>query len=155
MILKIIDQVQSRSFRSIHLFETVDKNICNFHSTPTAPLQACIQGTFLIAIRDRLPHSSVTSHSKKYSKATKSLMMREEMNRRLAVIELFPARLANRVERDCGINVTGSRLRNSISLSPSLFLSIVTVFTASSKRYIPAQSASIFRKGFERLLPRN
>lgn len=39
MILKIIDQVQSRSFRSIHLFETVDKNICNFHSTPTAPLQ--------------------------------------------------------------------------------------------------------------------
>lgn len=46
--------------------------------------------------------------------------MREEMNRRLAVIELFPARLANRVERDCGINVTGSRLRNSISLSLSL-----------------------------------
>lgn len=45
-----------------------------------------LQGTFLIAIRDRLPYSNVTSHSKKYSKATKSLMMREEMNRRLAVI---------------------------------------------------------------------
>lgn len=41
------------------------------------------------------------------------------MNRRLAVIAVSTARLANRVERDCGINVTGSRLRNSISLSLS------------------------------------
>lgn len=114
------------------------------------PNQPCIQGTFLIAIRDRLPHSSVTSHSKKYSKATESLMMREEMNRRLAVIELFPARLANRVERDCGINVTGSRLRNSISLS--LFLDCDCFYSLVEALY-PCAIGLHFSKGIRKTAP--